>query len=45
MLENGQASTDDIDNAMKPGCGYPMGPFTLLDSELVPLLLLVPRHW
>ena len=31
MLDNGQASRDDIDNAMKLGCGYPMGPFTLLD--------------
>ena len=31
MLEHGQASRDDIDNAMKLGCGYPMGPFTLLD--------------
>ena len=31
MLENGQASREDIDNAMKLGCGYPMGPFTLLD--------------
>jgi len=31
MLENGQASRDDIDTAMKLGCGYPMGPFTLLD--------------
>ncbi len=31
LLENGQASRDDIDNAMKLGCGYPMGPFTLLD--------------
>ena len=31
MLENGQASRDDIDNAMKLGCGYPMGPFILLD--------------
>ncbi len=31
MLENGQASRDDIDYAMKLGCGYPMGPFTLLD--------------
>src|SRR5947209_14218860 len=30
MLENGQASRDDIDTAMKLGCGYPMGPFTLL---------------
>ena len=31
MLENGLASRDDIDAAMKLGCGYPMGPFTLLD--------------
>lgn len=31
MLENGVASRDDIDTAMNLGCGYPMGPFTLLD--------------
>ncbi|HVB62250.1 MAG TPA: 3-hydroxybutyryl-CoA dehydrogenase [Ktedonobacteraceae bacterium] len=31
MLENGVATRDDIDTAMKLGCGYPMGPFTLLD--------------
>ena len=31
MLENGMATRDDIDIAMKLGCGYPMGPFTLLD--------------
>jgi 3-hydroxybutyryl-CoA dehydrogenase len=31
VLENGGASRDDIDTAMKLGCGYPMGPFTLLD--------------
>jgi 3-hydroxybutyryl-CoA dehydrogenase len=31
MLENGQASRDDIDTAMKLGCGYPMGPFALID--------------
>ncbi len=31
MLENGMASRDDIDTAMRLGCGYPMGPFTLLD--------------
>src|SRR5437868_4156436 len=31
MLENGQATREDIDTAMKLGCGYPMGPFTLLD--------------
>ncbi|HSE94893.1 MAG TPA: 3-hydroxyacyl-CoA dehydrogenase family protein, partial [Methylomirabilota bacterium] len=30
-LEAGVASKEDIDLAMKLGCGYPMGPFTLLD--------------
>jgi 3-hydroxybutyryl-CoA dehydrogenase len=30
-LEEGVASIVDIDNAMKLGCGYPMGPFTLGD--------------
>ena len=30
-LEEGVGSIEDIDNAMKLGCGYPMGPFTLLD--------------
>jgi 3-hydroxybutyryl-CoA dehydrogenase len=30
-LENGVGSVPDIDEAMKLGCGYPMGPFTLLD--------------
>src|ERR1700733_7179230 len=30
-LEEGVASTEDIDNSMKLGCGYPMGPLTLLD--------------
>jgi 3-hydroxybutyryl-CoA dehydrogenase len=29
--EGGLASLEDIDAAMKLGCGYPMGPFTLLD--------------
>jgi 3-hydroxybutyryl-CoA dehydrogenase len=29
--EEGAGSIPDIDNAMKLGCGYPMGPFTLLD--------------
>jgi 3-hydroxybutyryl-CoA dehydrogenase len=31
VYENGLASLEDIDQAMKLGCGYPMGPFTLLD--------------
>ncbi len=30
-LETGVASREDIDNAMKLGCGHPMGPLTLLD--------------
>jgi 3-hydroxybutyryl-CoA dehydrogenase len=30
-LEEGVGSLEDIDNSMKLGCGYPMGPFTLLD--------------
>jgi len=31
MLEAHYATSDDIDSAMKVGCGYPMGPFELLD--------------
>lgn len=30
-LEGGVGSTEDIDKAMQLGCGYPMGPLTLLD--------------
>jgi 3-hydroxybutyryl-CoA dehydrogenase len=31
VYEGGLATLEDIDQAMKLGCGYPMGPFTLLD--------------
>jgi 3-hydroxybutyryl-CoA dehydrogenase len=31
MLEASYSTADDIDDAMKRGCGYPMGPFELLD--------------
>jgi 3-hydroxybutyryl-CoA dehydrogenase len=31
MIEEHYASVDDVDTAMKLGCGYPMGPFELLD--------------
>ena len=31
VYEQGLASRDDIDNAMKLGCGYPMGPLMLGD--------------
>jgi 3-hydroxybutyryl-CoA dehydrogenase len=30
-LESGLATKEDIDKGMKLGCGYPMGPFELLD--------------
>ncbi|PYR45612.1 MAG: 3-hydroxybutyryl-CoA dehydrogenase, partial [Acidobacteria bacterium] len=29
--ENGLGALEDIDKGMTLGCGYPMGPFTLLD--------------
>jgi len=31
LYSRGVASKEDIDIAMKLGCGYPMGPFELLD--------------
>ncbi len=31
MYEHGLATREDIDTGMKLGCGYPMGPFELLD--------------
>jgi 3-hydroxybutyryl-CoA dehydrogenase len=31
LLEQGVASKEGIDSAMKGGCGFPMGPFALLD--------------
>jgi len=30
-LEDGLGTVEDIDNGLKLGCGYPMGPFALLD--------------
>jgi 3-hydroxybutyryl-CoA dehydrogenase len=30
-LEEGVGTVEDIDEGMRLGCGYPMGPFTLLD--------------
>ncbi|TSD94075.1 3-hydroxybutyryl-CoA dehydrogenase [Skermania sp. ID1734] len=32
MLDSGYATAEDIDAAMKGGCGYPMGPLTLVDT-------------
>ncbi len=31
LYEQGTATVDDIDTAMKGGCNFPMGPFALLD--------------
>jgi 3-hydroxybutyryl-CoA dehydrogenase len=31
MIEEHYASVDDVDTAIRLGCGYPMGPFALLD--------------
>jgi 3-hydroxybutyryl-CoA dehydrogenase len=31
VVEHGLASIPDVDKAMQLGCGYPMGPLTLLD--------------
>jgi 3-hydroxybutyryl-CoA dehydrogenase len=32
MVQDGYASPADVDTAMKAGCGYPRGPFELLDD-------------
>ncbi len=43
MLEANYATADDIDNAMKVGCGYPMGPFELLDVIGLDVALAIQR--
>ena len=43
MLEANYASADDIDLAMKKGCGYPMGPFELLDVVGLDVSLAIER--
>jgi 3-hydroxybutyryl-CoA dehydrogenase len=32
MVQDGYASAADVDTAMTLGCGYPQGPFQLLDK-------------
>jgi 3-hydroxybutyryl-CoA dehydrogenase len=44
MLEAHYASADDIDAAMKVGCGYPMGPFELLDVVGLDVSLAIERE-
>ncbi|MEU5693646.1 3-hydroxybutyryl-CoA dehydrogenase [Actinosynnema sp. NPDC020468] len=43
MLEAHYAAADDIDNAMKVGCGLPMGPFELLDVVGLDVSLAIER--
>ncbi|WP_431886295.1 3-hydroxyacyl-CoA dehydrogenase family protein [Micromonospora wenchangensis] len=43
MLEAGYAGVDDIDHAMTLGCGYPTGPFALLDAVGPDVALAVQR--
>ncbi|MEV6694120.1 3-hydroxybutyryl-CoA dehydrogenase [Micromonospora sp. NPDC051196] len=43
MLEANYSTTGDIDNAMKLGCGYPTGPFELLDAIGLDVSLAVQR--
>ncbi|HEX7535404.1 MAG TPA: 3-hydroxybutyryl-CoA dehydrogenase [Dermatophilaceae bacterium] len=44
MLEAHFASADEIDTAMKTGCGYPMGPFELLDAVGLDVSLAIQRE-
>ena len=43
MLQAHYATADDIDTAMKVGCGYPMGPFELLDVVGLDVALAIQR--
>ena len=44
MLDAQYASADDIDAAMRAGCGYPMGPFELLDVVGLDVSLAIQRE-
>jgi 3-hydroxyacyl-CoA dehydrogenase len=41
----GDASVEDVDNAMKYGAGYPMGPFTLADMTGLDIFKFVVDGW
>ena len=45
MLERGDASAEDIDTAMKLGCGYPMGPIELTDYVGLDTTLYILKGW
>ncbi|MEO5610913.1 MAG: 3-hydroxybutyryl-CoA dehydrogenase [Ornithinibacter sp.] len=44
MLSANYATADDIDTAMKTGCGLPMGPFELLDVVGLDVSLAIQRE-
>ena len=45
MLERGDASANDIDTAMKLGCGFPMGPIELTDYVGLDTTLYILQGW
>ena len=45
MLERGDATKEDIDTAMKLGCGYPMGPVELTDYVGLDTTLSIVQGW
>ena len=44
MVEANYATVEDIDTAMKTGCGYPMGPFDVLDVVGLDVSLTIQRE-
>ncbi|HET6205132.1 MAG TPA: 3-hydroxyacyl-CoA dehydrogenase family protein [Planctomycetota bacterium] len=45
MVERGEATKEDVDTAMKLGCGYPMGPIELLDYVGLDTTLAIVEGW
>jgi 3-hydroxyacyl-CoA dehydrogenase len=45
MVERGDATVEDVDNAMKYGAGYPMGPFTLADMVGLDVTKFIVDGW
>jgi 3-hydroxyacyl-CoA dehydrogenase len=45
MVERGDATPADVDAGMTLGCGYPMGPFTLLDYVGLDTTLFILDGW